>query len=258
MLIEYRQQVARYYDACPVPFDDISFYLAQLSHAHARVLELGCGTGRVLIPLAAHCAFIQGVDGSEAMLAVCREKLQQAGIPPERAQLALADITDFDLGQQFDLIIAPFRVLQNLATDAEVDGLFRGIHRHLAPGGTVILNVFRPFLDCERMVAEWCQPEPIFDYEIPFDGGRLLRFHTRPRITADPLICHPELIYRFYQGETLLDESVLAIDMRCFYVDEFLQLIEHHGFQVTSKWGGYAGEAYGDGPELVVAFQKEK
>lgn len=255
MPIDIRMEVAKYYDACRVPFDDTSFYIRQMPHPQARVLELGCGTGRILLPLADRCGYIHGLDSSEAMLTICREKLQRAGVTQERVRIDMADITDFYLGQQFDLIIAPFRVMQNLASDAEVDGLFRGIHRHLAPGGTAILNVFRPLLERERMLTDWCRPEK-FNYEISVEGGVLRRYDNRPRITADPLVCYPELIYRFYQDEQLVEEAILPIAMRCYYPDEFLQLIEGHGSRVTGKWGGYADELYGEGGELVVAFTR--
>ncbi|MEI7832457.1 MAG: class I SAM-dependent methyltransferase [bacterium] len=253
MPIDIRTEAAKYYDASSKPFDDISFYIRQMPSPQARVLELGCGTGRVLLPLVVHCALIHGLDSSEAMLDICREKLQRAAVVPERARIDLMDITDFDLGQQYDLIIAPFRVMQNLATDAEVDGLFHSIHRHLAPGGTAILNVFHPFLDREHMLIEWCRPEQYID-EIPLEDGVLRRYDHRVRITAEPLVCYPELIYRFYRGNELVEEAVMPIPMRCYYPDEFLSLIEGHCFQVTDKWGGYAGEPYGEGGELVVAF----
>ncbi|MEI6518887.1 MAG: class I SAM-dependent methyltransferase [bacterium] len=255
MPIDIRMEVAKYYDASRVPFDDISFYIQQMPKPQARVLELGCGTGRVLLPLVEHCANIHGLDYSEAMLNICQEKLQQSAISPERARIDVADITIFDIGQQFDFIIAPFRVMQNLATDTEVNGLFRCIQRHLAPGGTAILNVFRPYWDQEQMLKEWCRPEK-FNYETPVDGGHLRRYDRLAHITANPLVCYPELIYRLYQDDQLVDEAILPIAMRCYYPDEFLALIEGHGFQVTGAWGGYAGEPYGEGGELVVAFMK--
>ena len=253
MTVNWRTEAAKYYDAGSVPFDDVSFFIQQMPHSQARVLELGCGTGRVLLPLVEHCAGVHGVDCSDAMLAICRKKLQEAKIGPERARVEIADITVFDLGRQFDLITAPFRVMQNLATDAEVDGLFACIHRHLTPNGTAILNVFKPLMDREKMLAEWCRPET-FDREIAVEGGYLRRYTNCPRITADPLVCYPELIYRFYQDDRLIDEAVLPIAMRCYYPSEFLQLIEDQGFRVTGQWGGYAGEKYGEGGELVVAF----
>src|SRR5574341_240740 len=120
---DIRAEAAQYYDANPTIPDDIGFYQARLPSAEAVVLELGCGTGRVLVPLAARCRAIQGIDISEAMLARCRQKLQAAGIPPGKAQVAHGDIAHFALGRTFDLIIAPYRVFQLLETDAQVDGL---------------------------------------------------------------------------------------------------------------------------------------
>src|SRR5574341_663141 len=113
--MDIRGSSARYYDAGPAPFDgkDIAFYESLIPSPEARILELGCGTGRVLIPLARRCAFIQGIDLSDAMLDVCRAALAKANLPPDRAAVAQGDITDLHLGQRFDLITAPFRVMQN-------------------------------------------------------------------------------------------------------------------------------------------------
>ena len=254
MLFDIRYDTAQYYDTQPSPFDDIRFYRDHLPVPNARVLELGCGTGRVLIPLSADCRYICGIDNSEAMLSICREKLRTAGIPPEQTGVVLGNITDFDIGQVFDFITAPFRVMQNLATDAEVDGLFRCIGQHLAPGGMCILNVFRPNRERARMLTEWCRQEERLNYELPVEGGRITRHDRLPRLQADPLVLFPELIYRRYAGEQLVEEAVLKFPMRCYYPDEFRQLIIDHGFRITGSWGGYAGENYGEGPELVVAF----
>jgi len=61
------------------------------------------------------------------MIFICHEKLVKAGVPQTKARIIEGDITDFKLDRTFDLIIAPFRVLQNLETDQEVDGLFQCI-----------------------------------------------------------------------------------------------------------------------------------
>ena len=135
---DMRAEAAKYYDVNPTIPDDLAFYRARLPSSDAAVLELGCGTGRVLLPLAAVCGFIHGIDRSQAMLARCLQKLQAAAIPPTKARVELGDITDFALGRAFDLIIAPYRVFQLLETEAQVDGLFRCVRAHLAPGGTCI------------------------------------------------------------------------------------------------------------------------
>jgi SAM-dependent methyltransferase len=238
----------------PTVPNDIPFYRSKIPSPSARILELGCGTGRVLLPLANSCGYIHGIEKSAAMLSICQEKLQKAGIPPRRAFVEVGDITGFDLGQRFDLIIAPFRVLQNLETDEAVRGLFQGISRHLSPQGTCILNVFRPYKDAEGLRREWCSDQENFGWEMPFDGGTLTCHDRRPRLDPDKLVLYPELIYRHYRGERLVDEAVLKIAMRCYYPGEFAQLIIDHGFRIIERCGGYSGESYGEGPELVVQF----
>ncbi len=254
MKVDIRMEAARFYDSDPEPLHDVPFYRSLIRNQDISILELGCGTGRVTLLLVGSCTYIHGIDVSAAMLSICRDKLLAEGIEPARAQVEEGDISDFDLGRTFDLIIAPFRVLQNLETDAQVDGLFRCIHSHLAPGGTCVLNVFRPYLDREALRAHWCTEEETVDWEVPIDGGRLICSNRRPRMDTEKLVLYPELIYRRYEGETLAEEGILKIAMRCYYPDEFEKLILDHGFRVLSRWGGYEGEPYGQGPELVIQF----
>jgi SAM-dependent methyltransferase len=255
MPIDFRAEVAKYYDSNPNMPKDVPFYKGLVPSPAASVLELGCGTGRVAMTLIPHCAYYQGIDISPAMLNLCYQKLAQAGIPPTKARADEGDITDFDLGRGFDFIIAPFRVLQNLETDAQVDGLFRCIHKHLAPGGTCILNVFKPNRDPEGLLKAWVSPEEHFYWETPVEGGRLVCYDRRAGMDRERLILYPEHIYRLYEGEVLKEEVVHQIVMRCYYPDAFEQLIRAHGFTILNRWGGYADEVYGEGPELVIQFR---
>jgi SAM-dependent methyltransferase len=258
MPIDIRDDTARYYDANPAPLDDLPFYERHVLSPDAAVLELGCGTGRVLVPLARSCGYIHGIDISEAMIAIW--KLAEAGLPLGKARAEVGDITGFDLKRQFDLITAPYRTFQNLETDVEVNGFFACVRRHLAPGGSCILNVFKPKWDREGMLRNW--PADVRDpnevenlnWEAAIEGGRVTCHDRRRRVGPEKLVLYPELVYRRYEGDTLVDEAVLKILMRCYYPDEFEQLVVDHGFEITGRWGGYAGEPYGEGPELVLQF----
>jgi SAM-dependent methyltransferase len=84
MALDLRAEAARYYDLNPNTLADVPFYIDRLPKPDARVLELGCGTGRVSLPLAAECAFVRGLDLSEAMLDLCREKIANARLGPDR------------------------------------------------------------------------------------------------------------------------------------------------------------------------------
>jgi SAM-dependent methyltransferase len=253
-MIDIRDLAARFYDSNPDFPDDIPFYQAVIPPGDIDILELGCGTGRVTIPLAAQCRTIHGIDLSPAMLALCRQKLSDAGIPSTRAQVALGDITDFFLERQFDWIIAPFRVLQNLESDEQVHGLFRCMRAHLAPGGCCILNVFHPNRDPEGLRQHWVKPHEVLDWDEPVEDGRITCHARFARMDPEKLVLYPELIYRRYKGEQMVEEAVLKIAMRCYYPDEFEALVVNHGFEIVACWGGYHGEAYGHGPELVLQF----
>jgi SAM-dependent methyltransferase len=254
---DIRANAAKYYDLCPDMPADVPFYSSLIPSPEARVLELGCGTGRVLVPLAEKCGYIHGLDLSEAMIDVCRRKLEAAGIATTKAGAEVKDITNFALNQTFDLIIAPYRVMQNLEADAALRGLFRCIRQHLAPGGSCILNVFRPKRDREAMSRVWCSDEEKLDWETAVEGGRVTCHERWSRMDPERMVLYPELIYRRYQGSAQVDEAVLKIAMRCYYPDEFEHLIVDQGFRVLHRWGGYEGEVYGEGPELVIQFTQD-
>jgi SAM-dependent methyltransferase len=251
---DIRQGPARFYDLNPNPPKDIPFYLERLSSPRARVLELGCGTGRVSIPLARSCAYLQGLDNSRAMLEICRSKAAAAGLGADRLRVDLADISDFELSDRFDLIIAPFRVIQNLESDAQLDGLFRCVRRHLAASGRCILNAFNPNRPPDVMRTEWVSDRENLAWEAGTADGRVTCHDLRARIDAERLILYPQLVYRRFVKDELVEEVHLEIPMRCHYPAAFIARIESAGYLITGKWGGYQGEEYGVGNELVVEF----
>jgi len=254
---DYRSEAADYYDLAPHKPNDVPFYIEHLPRADAAVLELGCGTGRVTLPLSAHCAFIQGVDHSEAMIEICESKLAAADIAPARAMVRHADFTTCSLERRFDYIIAPFRVLQNVVSDADVEALFRMIAEHLEPDGLAILNVFRPNRGPDKLVEQWGEGGEERMWEVMDGEDKVVCSVRRSGFNTKPLVLYPDSIYRRSRSGNLLDEAVLSVPMRCYYPTEFTALIERRGFEVVEQWGGYGGEPYGEGTELIVAMRPE-
>lgn len=189
------------------------------------------------------------------LLAICRQKLAAAGIAAHQAKVQLADIAAFELEQKFDLIIAPYRVFQSLETDGQVSGFLGCVREHLTPDGACILNVFNPW-PRQAMERDWCTTQEKLAWEVTVDGRHVTCHDRRPRLDREKLILYPELIYRTYDRGKLIEEAVLPIAMRCYYPDEFESLVGDYGFAVTNRWGGYAGEPYGQGPELVIEFAR--
>jgi len=210
----------------------------------------------VLAALVEDCAYIHGVDVSTAMISRCQDILTDAGIPAGRACVQVGDITDIDLGRTFDLITAPFRVFQNLETDDETDGYFETVRKHLSPGGTCVLNVFNPNRDPATLRQEWAKQEEFSCWDTLVDDERITCHGRNARMDPEKMVLYPELIYRTYRDGQLMEEVELKIVMRCYYAEEFEQLIAGHGFEILERWGGYAGEPYGEGPELIIEFRE--
>jgi cyclopropane fatty-acyl-phospholipid synthase-like methyltransferase len=115
-------RTALYCDLSSEHPDDIPFYQQRIPSPPAHLLELGCGTGRILVPLVANCRRILGVDASVAKLARSRRKLAERRLDSSRAQVRLGDTTDLAFGEDFDLVLARFGVFQGLETDRNMRG----------------------------------------------------------------------------------------------------------------------------------------
>src|SRR5262245_12593437 len=144
----YDRSIAQSYDAeyavIRDPSGDRAFYADLAREAGGPVLELGCGTGRVLLPIAREGLVVAcvGLDLSANMLDVLRAKG-----PPDNLSLVQASMTAFDLGEaRFHLVFAAFRAFQHLCTVDEQLAALACVRRHLAPGGRFAFDVFAPDL----------------------------------------------------------------------------------------------------------------
>ncbi|HKB14705.1 MAG TPA: class I SAM-dependent methyltransferase, partial [Planctomycetota bacterium] len=163
---------------------DISFYVEEARRSGGPVLELGCGSGRILLPTARAGVEIVGLDASRGMLDRLREKL--AAEPPEvraRVEVVEGDMSSSDVGRRFPLITVPFRSIGHLLeVDAQV-AAFENMRRHLAPGGRIAFDLFHPALG--RLAAP--QPERL-DLERDEGGRRVRRFtSTVPHVAQQIL-----------------------------------------------------------------------
>jgi len=104
-----------------------------------KVLELGIGTGRVALPLAARGIAVQGVDASPAMVARLRDKPGGETIP-----VTVGDMTDMPVKGPFQMVYLTFNGLFSLTTQERQVECFRKVARVLEPGGTFVIECFVP------------------------------------------------------------------------------------------------------------------
>lgn len=239
---------ARYYDAAYGTVStlgpDAAFYQALAIDCGGPVLELGCGTGRVLLPIAARGIASAGVDMSPAMLAQFLLKPGAAAVT-----LSCARMESFDLsGRRFRLIFSAFRAFQHLDTVEQQLACLSRIRAHLEPGGLFAFDVFNPRL--ERMAMD-SEPESL-DVAFRYNGHSVKRFAAVTRDRAKQLI---QVTMRYVEedGEDPVKETIVKFSMRWFWRYEIEHLMHRAGFNDVVIYGDFDRSPVGRAsPAFVV------
>ena len=152
-------QIARIYDPWSRSVvEDVRFYLDEALRARGPVLELGVGTGRIAVPIAASGVPVVGVDLSAGMLEVAHERAALAGAALDLRQ---GDMRDPPVEGTFPLVLIPFRSMLHMETDSDRRAVLRAVAGLLAPAGRLIFDVFAPDADdIAETHGRWLEREP--------------------------------------------------------------------------------------------------
>jgi SAM-dependent methyltransferase len=228
--------------------NDEAFYLEEAQAGGGPILELGCGTGRLAIPLLATGLEVHGLDASPAMLAQAKRKRDR--LPPETAKslhLHHGDMAEFKFDRKFALIFIAFRSFQILATPEDQRRCLNCVREHLAAGGKAIVNLFDPRYDLMLPGQQETHFAP-HEFIHPVSGNRVL-VETLERIN-DPLSQTFEERWRF--TETNRSDDTVRIEeehlrLRWTFRHEMRHLAELCGFAVEAEYSDFhrAPPAYG-------------
>jgi SAM-dependent methyltransferase len=238
---------AEYYDHV-LPYrlrDDVHFFVEEAKASGGPVLEVACGTGRVLVPVARAGVPVVGLDLSTGMLDVCRGRLERESADVrERVALHEGDMRDFDLGRRFNLVMVPFRGFQHLLTTGDQRAALQAMRRHVAEGGRLILDLFNPsipFLGDERF-----HTTPIEEPEAEMPDGR--RFCRTIRVIGRELfeqLHHVEITHRVAWPDGRETTQSERFRLRYLFRFEAEHLLEREGFAVEAIYGDYERHPYG-------------
>jgi SAM-dependent methyltransferase len=222
--------------------DDIRLYEQLLHTGVRRVLELGCGTGRVAAALARSGIEVTGVDLSPAMLDAARERV--AGLP---VRLVEADMRSLDLGERFDAVLVPLGGLQHLKTVDDLVAAMETISRHLEPEGIAAADVEAPHADDftpgpQPVVEHWTRER---------DGGLVTKWVA---VDARPSEGLREVTWHFdaQPVEGPLRRVTQRFLLRTLTPGEIALAARLAGLAVTGEFGGYRLEPYEDGAERLI------
>ena len=247
------------YDSVPLYAErpDVEFYVSEAAHVEGAVLELGCGTGRILLPLARMGRTVAGVDSSITMLARCKAKLKgEPSLVRDRVTIHSGDVRTFDLGKTFDLVIAPFRIMQHLATIDDQLRFLDGVARHIVRGGRFVFDVFNPSF-AALVAADGIEREDTPEQALP-DGRSFRRAVRVAGVRWVEQVSEIEILYYVSPAPgAKAERHVQSFDMRWFVPSELLHLMARGGFRVQSVFGDFDRSPLNDGSrEQIVCAER--
>ena len=254
----YDSFIAEYYDESPLVksrHQDAAFYRDAARDYGDPILELGCGTGRITMALAEAGKRITGLDLSERMLERAVKKRASLIVEArERVHLVQGDMTHFDLGEKFRLILIPFRPFQHLLDVRQQMDCLGCVRKHLARGGRLIFDVFQT--DAERIHDPVHMREsPVTEYRTA-DGRqvriseRIAAFHRAEQIND------VEMIFSVVHPNGKKERLVFAWPLRYFFRYEVEHLLARCGFNVAALYGNFDRTPIDDSsPEMIFVAE---
>ncbi|HET6363126.1 MAG TPA: class I SAM-dependent methyltransferase [Gemmatimonadota bacterium] len=234
---------------------DVAFYAREAAAAGGPVLEVGCGTGRVSLAIAAAGVDVTGLDRDHALLFRAGQKrvaplevgpagaATQPGSRAARGRLALvcADMRAYSFRRPFAAVLMPFRVFQSMLTVPDQLAALAAAYAALAPGGRLVLDLFDPRLDVLAEAAEG--PAPLAETGRSFEDARgPWRERVAARYDLESQIVDLTYVYeREVEGGRVTERSFERLRVRYFTRWEFEHLLARAGYEVEALYGGWDG-----------------
>ena len=214
---------------------DRFFYLDAIGRSGQPVLDVGCGTGRLLLDYLAQGIDVDGVDNSPEMLALCRAKAQARGLTPQLYEQPMETLA---LPRRYRTIIIPSSSLQLIVEPALADAALRRVALHLEPGGVVLASFMALRKPGDPLEFEWEQSAIR-----PEDGATIRRVG---RSRYDPTL---ELEHTEDQYQVIIDGKVVAEELhrrspatRSYTQAQARALFERAGLVDVELFSGFSGE----------------
>ena len=234
--------------------DDIPFYIDYAKTRQGAVLELGCGTGRVAMALAAEGFDVTGLDLSEDMLDVFRKKLADRPDIADKIATVHGNIINFNFNRKFSMIIVPFRVFQLLTDDNDAARALNCIREHLADDGIFIINVFNPHVPMDE--ENWCRPETVqWERRCDTTGNYVVKKVLQDKIDIVNRVIYPKFIYEIAASDGQVRRVTDEFKMKYYYYDQLREVLEQAGLAIREEFSWYDKSPIG-GREIIFVCER--
>jgi SAM-dependent methyltransferase len=246
---------AKHYDgayAAKQDLVDLPFYLELAAQSSGPILEIACGTGRVLLPIARKEIEIHGVDNSLPMLEILKNNLkQEPDHVRRRVTLHEGDMRDFRLSAKFPLVIIPFRPMQHMDTVQDQISALITAAWHLTDTGILAFDVFYPKF--EMINAKIGEEVPEMEWSSSFDPATIVRRYFR-KDSVDKIaqIFRFTFIYRTFRASELVLEEAEEFKLSYFTYPHLQALFLLAGLEPVAEYGSFSKAPLDNNSEQMI------
>jgi SAM-dependent methyltransferase len=247
--------IAEYYDLLFGNLEeDVSMWSDLAAEVEGPLLEIGCGTGRLLLPLAQAGHTLTGLDLSALALSAARTRIEAAGLAGH-IHLVQADMRNFDLpAKDFALAFIPLNTFMHCHRLEDQLATLQTIYAHLRPGGRLVIDLFYPD---PTMLSE-ADGRLYFESET-IDGltGRTVQWYWRHDIDLARQMRHLTYILDEIDEAGLVRRVQIPFSLRFVYRYEMELLLRLSGFSLETFYGSYELDPFENhSPKMIVAATK--
>jgi SAM-dependent methyltransferase len=247
--MSFYDQFAAYYDADFADYtEDLLFYREMARRSGGPILELMCGSGRLLLPLAQEGLDLTGVDHSATMLDRARTRLQAAR-PAANVTLLQADVRDADLpAGHFALALVAVNSFMHLASVPDQLAALTVTRRALRRKGSLIIDLYNP--DPTRLLNE--DNRLALEHTFEIEGRQVQKLVA---VDSDPAsqLSYVTYLYDETDSDGRLSRRQVQFTMRWFHRYELEHLLARAGFAIQQLYGSYDLDAYSAASSRLIA-----
>ncbi len=233
--------------------EDVAYWVARARAARGPALEVGCGTGRTLLPCLEAGADMDALELDPAMIEHTRRKAEARGLRPK---IFHGDMRDFTLPRRYALVTIPFNAfLHNLTQEDQISAL-RCCREHLEADGALAFNVFCP--SSARLAAMDGEYHVEKDLPHPSGTGRVRISDALERDAVEQILRGRRRIEFLGEADRVTGTHDAQYTLRYVYPHETSLLLRAAGFTRFEVRGGYGGDApLEEGAALVWTAWKD-